>query len=156
MADPRGFAERGGLWVAGQAVLMLGVLAGAVLWPFTWTCKPATWLGLLLLVAGGVCGWLGASALGSNLTPFPQPGSSATLVQSGIYRHIRHPLYSAVFFGCAGFALVFASWPALVFALSLGPFFDAKSRIEETALIKRFSGYREYRKRTRRFVPGVY
>jgi protein-S-isoprenylcysteine O-methyltransferase Ste14 len=78
-------------------------------------------------------------------------------VTSGIYGLMRHPLYTAVFCGSLGWALLWASWPAAVAAaLCLGPVFDAKARIEERALRRRFPEYAEYAARVKRFVPGVY
>jgi protein-S-isoprenylcysteine O-methyltransferase Ste14 len=78
------------------------------------------------------------------------------LVQSGIYQLIRHPLYTAVFCGSVGWALVWRSWPALVAALALAPLFDAKARAEERWLRQQFPEYAGYEQRVRRFVPWIY
>jgi protein-S-isoprenylcysteine O-methyltransferase Ste14 len=65
-------------------------------------------------------------------------------------------LYTAVFCGALGWALVCASWPALAAALCLGPFLNAKASIEERALRERFPDYEAYQAQVKRFIPGIY
>lgn len=151
-----GFVRRGGLWVLCQGVLLLAVFSGVVIWSRQWNSPIMSAVGLVLLFLAIVCGLAGTVSLGRNLTPFPQPSSTTRLVQTGIYGLMRHPLYTAVFCGSLGWSLVFASWPALVAALCLGPFFDAKSRVEERALRLKFAEYAKYEKRVKRFIPGLY
>lgn len=135
---------------------MVVVFPGGVIWRHQWSHGATTVGGALLLFAGAVCGLAGALSLGRNLTPFPQPSARTNLVQTGIYGLMRHPLYTAVICASLGWALVWASWPALAAALCLGPFFDAKARIEERALRLKFAEYAEYEKRVKRFIPGLY
>ena len=98
----------------------------------------------------------GTISLGRNLTPFPKPTAGVSLVRTGIYGLIRHPLYVAVFCGALGCALVCRSWPALAAALALAPLFDAKARREECWLRQRFPEYAGYEQRVRRFIPWLY
>ena len=150
------FLQRGGLWVLGQGVLLCAVIAGGILSRGQWHNFPLTLCGVgLLLIASG-CGIAGTISLGRNLTPFPKPAADARLVQTGIYGLIRHPLYTAVFCGSVGWALVWQSWPALLAALALAPLFDAKARREECWLRHQFPEYAGYEQRVRRFVPWVY
>ena len=150
------FLQRGGLWVVGQGVLLCAVIAGGILWRSQWQSFAFTFCGagLLLLAAG--CGIAGTISLGPNLTPFPKPSASSTLVRTGIYGLIRHPLYTAVFCGSVGWALVWQSWPALLAALALAPLFDAKARREERWLRQKFPEYAGYERQVWRFVPWIY
>jgi protein-S-isoprenylcysteine O-methyltransferase Ste14 len=150
------FLQRGGGWVVGQTALLAGVVAGGILWHGQWQSAATTLGGVLLLLVGAVCGVAGTAALGRNLTPFPKPEVAARLVQTGIYGLMRHPLYTAVFCGSLGWALVWRSWPALVAAILLAPFFDAKARREERWLRSQFPDYADYQRRARRFVPWLY
>ena len=150
------FLQRGGLWVLGQSVLLCAVIAGGLLCRNQWQSFVPTLCGAFLLLLGAGCGLAGTRSLGRNLTPFPKPSASAQLVQTGIYGLMRHPLYTAVFCGSVGWALVWRSWPALLAALALGPFFDAKARREERWLRQQFLEYAEYEGRVRRFVPWMY
>ncbi len=150
------FVQRGGLWVLGQSVLLCVVIAGGPLCRNQWHNTALTTCGAGLLVLAAGCGVAGIISLGRNLTPFPKPSARATLVQNGIYAFIRHPLYTAVFSGSVGWALVWQSWPALMAALALAPFFDGKARREERWLRQQFPEYAAYERRVRRFVPWVY
>jgi protein-S-isoprenylcysteine O-methyltransferase Ste14 len=153
---PGRFVQRGGGWVLGQNVLLLVV--GALGWWFRGaTARPVvTGAGAALLVVSAVCGVAGTVALGRNLTPFPRPSSQTRLVRHGIYRRMRHPLYTAVVSAALGWALVRASWPAGLAALLLALWLDAKARREERWLRERFPDYAAYAARVRRFVPGIY
>ena len=150
------FVQRGGLWVVGQSVLLCAAIAGGVLYRGQWH---NLWLTLggagLLLIACG-CGLAGTICLGRNLTPFPKPLPGTRLVRTGIYGFIRHPLYTAVFCGSVGWALVWQSWPALLAGLALAPLFDGKARHEERWLRQQFPEYSSYERQVRRFVPWIY
>ena len=150
------FLQRGGLWVMGQSALLGAVIGGGILCRNEWQSLALTLCGALFLVIAAGCGLAGTIYLGQNLTPFPKPLEGSRLVQTGIYRLIRHPLYTAVFSGAVGWALVWRSWPPLLAALALGPLFDAKARLEERWLRQQFPEYAGYEQRVRRFVPWVY
>ena len=101
-------------------------------------------------------GIAGSAELSKNLTPFPEPVAQAKLVQHGIYAKIRHPLYTSVILACFGWALAWLSWPSILAAGALIPFFHAKSRQEEERLRDRIPEYAEYMVRIRRFIPWIY
>ena len=150
------FIQRGGLWVAGQSVLLFAVVILGVV--FHGDGKNllvmASGAGFFVVALG--CGFAGTVALGRNLTPFPKPSTHTQLVQGGIYGLMRHPLYTAVFCASTGWALVWQSWPALLATLAIAPFFDAKARREECWLRQQFPEYASYEQRVRRFIPWIY
>jgi protein-S-isoprenylcysteine O-methyltransferase Ste14 len=149
------FFQRGGVWVAGQAVLLTAVALLAVC--FRGGGFPIVVMaGVALMLMGAGVALAGAMALGSNLTPFPKPSDSAQLVRHGIYAVVRHPLYTSVIAVAIGWALVWQSWPALLVAAMLIPFFHAKARHEERWLREKFSDYAGYEQRVRRFIPWIY
>lgn len=150
------FLDRGGLWMLGQNLLLGLVAAGGIFYRNHWHSAPVTWCGALLLLSSAVCGLACAISLGRNLTPFPKPARGARLVQTGIYRLMRHPLYLAVFCAAVGWALFSASWPALLGAMALAPVLDAKARREERWLRHQFPEYACYERRVRRFIPLIY
>ncbi len=150
------FIQRGGVWVLCQGALLLAVICFAVCFRQNWTAFPIVFTGSVFLLLATICGVAGTVALGHNLTPFPEPAPHSSFVQNGIYGLIRHPLYTAVFCGALGWALVWRSAPALFAALVLGPFFAAKARREERILRERFPEYAKYEQRVRRFIPWLY
>ena len=150
------FIQRGGLWVLSQSVVLCAVVVGGLLCRDQWESNLLTLCGVLLLIVSAGCALAGALSLGGNLTPFPKPSGKTQLVQTGIYGLMRHPLYTAVFCGSVGWALLLRSWPALLAALVLAPLLDAKARWEERWLRQQFPGYGDYERRVRRFIPWLY
>jgi protein-S-isoprenylcysteine O-methyltransferase Ste14 len=150
------FVQRGGLWVLGQSVFLAVVITGGIWSRSQWHSAASTLCGVIAILIAAVVGVAGTIRLGRNLTPFPKPRLRTTLVQTGIYGVIRHPLYTAVFCGSLGWALLWRSGPALLAALALGPLFDAKARAEERWLRQQFPEYADYERRVRRFVPWIY
>lgn len=149
------FFQRGGAWVLGQGVLLGGVALLAVFKRGDGFQPVMVGVGTLLLLVGAGVALAGAVALGRNLTPFPEPKAEAQLVRHGIYAVIRHPLYTSVIAAALGWALVWQSWPALLVASALIPFFHAKARQEERRLREKFPAYAAYEQQVRRFIPWI-
>jgi len=78
------------------------------------------------------------------------------LVTTGIYRHIRHPMYVSLIFLCWG---TFFKQPSLVggvLALSASGLLVVTARAEEIENIRYFGEeYQKYMKRTKMFVPFI-
>lgn len=150
---------RGEGWVALQFVLLglvaLSGLLGGGAWGGALAALTAL-IGLALMLGGAVLLGRGLLDLGSNLTPLPRPRAGASLVETGAYRFVRHPIYGGLLVISVGWALVSASPLTLVLTLGLAAFFDLKSRREEAWLREQYSGYPDYVTRTRRLVPWIY
>jgi protein-S-isoprenylcysteine O-methyltransferase Ste14 len=153
-----GFAARGGWWVVAQVPL----LAVAVALPI-WTAPsgggfghPVQWLGIALAAGGLALALAGLAALGRALTPFPRPREDVRLRTHGIYRWMRHPIYSGLLVAAFGWALAWSSAAGVAYAVLVAVFFDRKARREERWLRERFPEYADYERRVRRFIPGIY
>lgn len=152
---------RGEGWVVGQ-FLLLGLLVALSLprVPHLLPLDLPSWLafafGATSLAVAGTTLVGGFRDLGRNLTPLPRPRNDAVLVESGSYASIRHPIYAGLILGGIGWSALTRSLPALAVALVLAIYLDAKARREEAWLVQRYAGYAAYRRRTKRFLPGVY
>jgi protein-S-isoprenylcysteine O-methyltransferase Ste14 len=74
------------------------------------------------------------------------------IIEYGVYRFIRHPIYTGDVLLIAGLELALNSWLVVaVIPLALAVFVKAKS--EEEELAQQLSGYHEYQSRTKRFLP---
>ncbi len=93
--------------------------------------------------------------LDKNLTPFPSPKKDGTLIQTGLYKFIRHPIYSGIIFTSLNFGLYNGSSWKIGVGFALWILFYFKSRYEEYLLTSQFPGYEDYRKRTYRFFPLI-
>ncbi len=150
---------RGEGWVLLQFVLLgLVALAGA-----SSGGEPeglADWVligaGFVVGIGGAILVVLGLRDLGRNLTAVPHPRDGAELVESGVYRFVRHPIYGGLIAMAVAWGLMNASLLTLVLTAVLALFFDLKSRREEAWLQERYGGYAEYAQRTHRFFPRLY
>lgn len=139
-----------------QFVLMASVIAAA---PLTGALSTSPWDlagSAILILAGATYGIAGARALTGNRTPFPKPLPGSRLVQHGVYRLVRHPLYTALVHLGFGWALLWQSWPAAALTLVLALQLLLKARIEEAWLRKKFADYPAYAARVKRFIPWIW
>jgi protein-S-isoprenylcysteine O-methyltransferase Ste14 len=113
-------------------------------------------IGAALMFAGSCLLLAGLFRLGPNLTPLPYPKQHTTLIQTGPYRVVRHPMYSGGIMLAYGWALAVGGWLTLVYATVLLIFLDIKSAREEQWLIDKFPGYTDYQQRVRKFIPFIY
>ncbi len=83
--------------------------------------------------------------------------SDQQVISSGIYAHIRHPMYAALLVLFIGTPLALGSyWGILPFFIAL-PALVWRLVDEERLLAKNLPGYSEYRAKVRwRLIPGVY
>jgi protein-S-isoprenylcysteine O-methyltransferase Ste14 len=82
---------------------------------------------------------------------------TTTLVNTGAYRYIRHPLYSSLLFLAWGIFFKAPSWLGGLLVLATTLFLVATARVEEAENLRFFSqAYREYRKRTKMFIPFLF
>lgn len=78
------------------------------------------------------------------------------LVTTGPYRHIRHPIYTAVCLFCLGGIVTHWSWQSATLGVLL--FIGALTRIfcEERLLKQSHPEYLQYSKTTKRMIPYVF
>jgi protein-S-isoprenylcysteine O-methyltransferase Ste14 len=94
--------------------------------------------------------------LGANVTATSIVRENATLVTTGPYRYIRHPMYTFGSLFYLGLSIAMDTW--LVGAIVAGAFvlIAYRTRHEEANLRARFGPeYQDYRARTGRFLPKV-
>jgi len=79
------------------------------------------------------------------------------LIDTGLYSHVRHPLYSGAVLMILGMPIALGSWisliPAAIGVLAL----IIRIKFEEEMLIKGMDGYIEYRTRVKyKLIPKIY
>jgi len=120
---------------------------------------------LALFVAGIVFMALGLAlrawsviVLGRNFTVYVQVREAQPVVDTGPYRLLRHPSYTALLMVCLGIGLALGNWLALVVAVVLptGAIL-VRIRAEERALLAGIGEpYRRFMQTRKRLIPWVW
>ncbi len=113
-------------------------------------------IGFVVAFAGFVWVILALYQLNTNLTAYPSPKETGKLITSGLYRIVRHPIYSGILLLSLGVALVMNNFLMLGLFVVLALFFTYKSRYEEGLLIKKYPDYLDYRKKTGGLFPVIF
>jgi protein-S-isoprenylcysteine O-methyltransferase Ste14 len=154
---------RGEGWVALQTAAIFLVVVGSRFGPTLPISDPGVLsvlgsvgslflgIGLAFLAAG-----IYTLARAGAFTVFPRPAATGQLVETGVFRVVRHPVYSGLIFASLGSALTQLSVIALIGAALLFPILDLKRRREEAWLTERYPGYAAYRARTKALIPRLY
>jgi protein-S-isoprenylcysteine O-methyltransferase Ste14 len=140
------------LFVAVQfaLIVVIIVLPPGDAWPVPgWLAT----LGLVLEAIGVAVLVAGIVNLGRSLTPLPTPIDHAVLRVDGLYRWVRHPIYSGIMALVVGVSLRSANIAVVAASLCLIGWFMLKARWEEQHLARRYPDYAAYADRTPRFVP---
>lgn len=143
-------AEKDIAYVTVQVLLLLLYLFPIVDWPFAISniVRDVT---IVFALIGVIIFLVAMLQLNSNLTPFPTPKVQGTLIQSGIYKYIRHPIYSGIIIFTVFYSIFSQStWRAGI-GLALWILFYFKSEYEEGLLKERYKEYAAYREKTGRF-----
>lgn len=76
------------------------------------------------------------------------------LVEEGIYRLIRHPIYTGDFLLILGLEMALNSWLILI-VIPLAIVIYRQARAEEKLMVVGFSQYLDYQRRTKMFIPYI-
>lgn len=103
------------------------------------------WVFISALRPIDVPAFLGIRAFADQTEPF---------IEAGIYRYIRHPMYS-------GIMLIFIAMPvqsinSLNFYMCITLYFVIGSRLEERRMMADHPEYKDYRKRVGAFIPRLF
>lgn len=115
------------------------------------------WLGAIIFAFALYLLWRGHVDLGRNFSPAPQIQKGQTLVTSGAYKYVRHPLYAAHILWAVAQVLLLHNWIAgFSFLVVSIPFYMFRVSHEEKMMLDNFGDeYRKYMKRTGGVIPRL-
>ncbi|MCC7118783.1 MAG: isoprenylcysteine carboxylmethyltransferase family protein [Anaerolineales bacterium] len=158
--------------VDGSAMMTAIKFGGLILWlsPLVYLINPAwmdwskiglpesiRWLGVGtgILCTFGIY-WL-FSSIGRGITPTSATRKEHRLVTHGIYKYIRHPLYTIGSSFILSFGVMADNWFIAMFGILAFILMAIRAPKEEANLIEKFGDeYREYMKRTGKFLPRLF
>ncbi len=109
--------------------------------------------GMVLLCVGTILTMYAVAYLGRSFSIVPE---ARTLVTSGPYRFVRHPVYLFEEIAVLGISVQFAAPLSTLLFLAHGAIQFARLHYEEQVLRENFPEYAAYAARTARLVPGIY
>ena len=115
------------------------------------------WVGVLMLIIGIGLLWAAHHHLGKSFHSLVVLKEDQVLVESGPYKRIRHPIYTAYVLNYIGGGLLAGNWvltfvPVFFFGLLV----FLRLGEEEAVLVEKFGDYyRDYMKRSGRFLPKI-
>ncbi|MUP46578.1 isoprenylcysteine carboxylmethyltransferase family protein [Gramella sp. BOM4] len=110
---------------------------------------------LVFAILGAVISLVAILQLKRNLSPFPTPKSGGSLIRSGLYKYVRHPIYSGILIAFGSYSIYSASGFRFLVSLALYVLFSLKIAYEEQLLLRKFDKYREYMANTGKFIPKL-
>jgi len=116
------------------------------------------WLGVLFAAAALLLFHGTHVALGRNWSVSLQLRKDHQLITSGIYRHVRHPMYTAFWLWAIAQACLLPNWFAGVAGLmGFGFLFFGRIAREEQMMLESFGDeYRDYMSKTYRIFPLIF
>ena len=113
-------------------------------------------LGIFIYLLGLAVALTGRLQLGKNWVDLEDYRvlPEQKLVQNGIYRYIRHPIYLGDVLLVLGVELALNSW-LVIGVVGLLVFVIRQALVEERLLLKSLPGYVDYHRQTKMFIPFI-
>ena len=117
----------------------------------------AGWIGIAIFTIALWLLWRSHADLGHNWHIAAELREGHTLITSGVFRHIRHPMYSAHWLWGIAQALLIHNWIAGLTSLVIFlPIYLLRVRREEQMMLEQFGEeYRLYMRQTGRIIPRL-
>lgn len=148
--------SRAWFYVAIQFLLIfLLVLSPRMEKPYGDLSEIIGFVGLGFIILGSAILLYSFLGLGNSLTPLPIPREQGTLVTSGMYSRVRHPIYFALLMMGLGVVLDAGYWPQLLILIMLYTLLSIKADFEESLLRQKYPDYKKYAEKTPRFFPRL-
>ena len=115
-------------------------------------------LGLLLIIPTLWLFYRSHKDLGTNWSVSLEIREGHHVVDTGVYRYVRHPMYTAIWLWCAVQALLLNNYIAGLSGLfCFGLLYFLRVKKEERMMLQEFGQeYEYYMKRTKRIIPFIY
>jgi protein-S-isoprenylcysteine O-methyltransferase Ste14 len=119
---------------------------------------PAFWLGIGLIISGGLLRRHCFRMLGESFTGDVRASSDQQVVTRGAYSILRHPSYTAGILMMGGVGIALGSWAsALLMTAASVAVYSYRISVEERALSAAIGApYREFMATRKRLIPFVY
>ena len=152
--------QKNQVWVVALSgvLFVAGFLAAGFDFRFSWTRVPGWLVWIAAIVQLGSYG-LYAEVLRENayLSRTVEVQEGQTVIDTGLYGIVRHPMYTATILMSLAIPLVLGSWISFALMLVFPIIILFRIRGEEAVLEEGLPGYREYKDKVRwRLIPYIW
>ena len=111
----------------------------------------------MIIYVIGICfNLLGRYYLGHNWGNNVVIYNDHTLVNNGVYKIVRHPLYASIIWMIYSVGVLYQNYLVIILnTFVFIPFMYYRAKQEEKELVKIFSEYKKYREKTGMFFPKI-
>jgi protein-S-isoprenylcysteine O-methyltransferase Ste14 len=136
--------------LAGPLLAVTGAVPAQA--PFAIQC-----VGLVLALAGFAATLAAQTGMGTSWRVGVDPAERTALVTTGVFAHVRNPVFTAMTVAQIGVVLMVPTWVSVLALVALTVAVQLQVRfVEEPYLLTAHSGaYRQYAAETGRFLPGI-
>ena len=115
------------------------------------------WAGIVLFALAIWLLWWSHHDLGKNWTVTVALRFEHELITGGVYKYMRHPMYSAHLLWAIAQIMILHNWIAgYSFLIAQIPFYLIRIKNEEAMMIEQFgAAYKAYKKKTGRLIPRL-
>jgi len=120
---------------------------------YAYILKPA---GLVIIILGCYVNIKGRKELGKNWANQVTIYEDQQIINTGVYRYVRHPLYASLIWMFYGACLVYPNYLAFLSnTMIFVPFMYYRAKQEEKLLMEQFDEYGNYKKSTGMLFPKL-
>ncbi len=118
----------------------------------------ARWSGVICFGFAMVLFWWVHKTLGKNWSPVLEIRKNHKLITEGPYKFVRHPMYTVIWIWMLCQGMILSNWVVMIVGiLTWSILYFVRLPDEEKMMIEEFSQeYKDYMKKTKRIIPGVY
>ena len=153
-----------------EKLLLTGVLITSLVFPVIYLFTPLfsfadytlpNWIhvcGMMSMLVGLWLFWRSHADLGANWSPTLETRKGHEIIKHGVYRRVRHPMYSGIWLFSFGQALLLDNWLAgWGVVLAFGVMYFLRTPKEEQMMLDHFgSAYKEYMTETGQLFPRIW
>ncbi|MBG9378147.1 isoprenylcysteine carboxylmethyltransferase family protein [Panacibacter sp. DH6] len=146
------------LWIVIAIAVTLGVYVSFITYQPIVLLNNFSYVGMALMIAGILLRIIAIKQLGKYFTVDVTIRQEHQLMQSGLYKHVRHPSYTGVLLAFLGLGITFNNWYSLlIIFIPVFSVFVIRMSTEEKALLAQFGeAYKNYINNTKRLLPFIY
>lgn len=141
----------------GGSIKSLRIIILTTVLVFVMTYQELSLNGMPLIIIGGLIYLSGLKSLGRFWSPDIKLKEGHELVDTGLFKYIRHPMYLGIMIAGYGVVLSISSFYSLLFMTFVAlPYTYLRASVEEDFLERNLRGYVNYKLKTKMFIPKLF